>query len=96
MTMDSINEILDAIIRGSLLGFLAGFWLMGLPFLTADSDVVTDLKSHFLEPLTFENDGRCCLVVISALFVNLHASNLLIFHKLVSFSNQMLFFENLT
>lgn len=30
MTMDSINEILDAIIRGSLLGFLAGFWLMGL------------------------------------------------------------------
>ena len=28
--MDSINEILDAIIRGSLLGFLAGFWLMGL------------------------------------------------------------------
>lgn len=30
MTMDSINEILDAIIRGSLLGLLAGFWLMGL------------------------------------------------------------------
>lgn len=30
MTMDSINEILDAIIRGSLLGFIAGFWLMGL------------------------------------------------------------------
>ena len=30
MNMDSINEILDAIIRGSLLGFLAGFWLMGL------------------------------------------------------------------
>lgn len=67
-----------------------------LPILTADTDVITNLKSHFLKPLTFENDGRCCLVVISALFVNLHASNLLIFHKLVSFFNQMSFFENLT
>jgi hypothetical protein len=30
MTMEMINEFIDAIIRGSLLGFLASFWIMGL------------------------------------------------------------------
>ena len=25
-----LNEIMDAMIRGSLIGFLASFWLMGL------------------------------------------------------------------
>lgn len=54
-------------------------------------------KEDFLnEVYMAEENYNTCLVVISALFVNLHASNLLIFHKLVSFSNQMLFFENLT
>lgn len=30
MTMEMLNEIMDAMIRGSLIGFLASFWLMGL------------------------------------------------------------------
>ena len=29
MTMEMLNEIMDAMIRGSLIGFLARFWLMG-------------------------------------------------------------------
>ena len=28
--MEMLNEIMDAMIRGSLIGFLASFWLMGL------------------------------------------------------------------
>ena len=30
MTMEMLNEIMDAMIRGSLIGFFASFWLMGL------------------------------------------------------------------
>lgn len=30
MTMEMLSEIMDAMIRGSLIGFLASFWLMGL------------------------------------------------------------------
>ena len=30
MTMEMLNEIMDAMIRGSLIRFLASFWLMGL------------------------------------------------------------------
>ena len=50
MTMDSINEILDAIIRGSLLGFLAGFWLMGLAAIWKWFLGVTKRFLHWLFP----------------------------------------------
>ena len=50
MNMDSINEILDVIIRGSLLGFFAGFWLMGLAAIWKWFLGVTKRFLHWLFP----------------------------------------------
>lgn len=30
MSMEMLNELMDSMIRGSLVGFIASFWIMGL------------------------------------------------------------------
>lgn len=61
MTMEMLNEIMDAMIRGSLIGFLASFWLMGLIavwrwFLGVVKRFLHWINPKWLNPKTEETD----------------------------------------
>ena len=55
MTMEMLNEIMDAMIRGSLIGFLASFWLMGLIAVWRSFLGVVKRFLHWLNPKWFKS-----------------------------------------